>query len=131
MNMRVGLPELTVVLVMSGLLLIPLAAAVWVLITLNRIRVTQESVRHKLDTLTRAFQRDSEMPQPAERGAGHAEAPYPTGIVCAWCGRPVKEDEAFMLRVGARLCPTCAEDAGRIAADQRLGREQQRPPDGG
>jgi len=37
---------------------------------------------------------------------------------CAWCGAPVSEDEAFMLRVGARLCQACAEQAGRIAAEQ-------------
>jgi hypothetical protein len=39
--------------------------------------------------------------------------------VCVWCGNSVPEDEAFMLRVGARLCPACAEEAGRIAAEQR------------
>jgi hypothetical protein len=37
---------------------------------------------------------------------------------CVWCGAPVSEDEAFMLRVGARLCRACAEQAGRIAAEQ-------------
>jgi hypothetical protein len=41
--------------------------------------------------------------------------------VCVWCGRLVEEDEAFMLRVGARLCPACAAEAGRIAAEQRHG----------
>jgi hypothetical protein len=39
--------------------------------------------------------------------------------VCVWCGKAVSEDEAFTLRVGARLCPACAEEAGRIAAEQR------------
>ena len=37
---------------------------------------------------------------------------------CAWCAAPITEDEAFVLRVGARLCPSCAEQAGRIAAEQ-------------
>jgi len=38
---------------------------------------------------------------------------------CAWCGEPVGEDGGFLLRVGARLCHTCAEQAGRIVAEQR------------
>lgn len=37
---------------------------------------------------------------------------------CAWCGAPVTEDEAFMLRVGATLCQACAARAGHIAAEQ-------------
>ena len=37
---------------------------------------------------------------------------------CVWCGVPVTEEHAFVLRVGARLCPACAERAGRIAAEQ-------------
>ncbi|MCX6538220.1 MAG: hypothetical protein NT151_04700 [Acidobacteria bacterium] len=49
--------------------------------------------------------------------AESAVASVPTEA-CAWCGAPVTEDEAFMLRVGARLCATCAEQAGRIAAEQ-------------
>lgn len=44
-----------------------------------------------------------------------------TTAVCVWCGRAVDED-AYMLRVGARLCPSCADDAARIAAEQRLGK---------
>jgi hypothetical protein len=39
--------------------------------------------------------------------------------MCAWCGKPVPDDEAFVLRVGARLCPACAAEAGRIAAAQQ------------
>ena len=38
---------------------------------------------------------------------------------CAWCGVAVSEEDGFMLRVGARLCPACTEQAGRIAAEQR------------
>ena len=37
---------------------------------------------------------------------------------CAWCGVAVSEEDGFLLRVGARLCPACAEQAGRIAAEQ-------------
>ena len=42
---------------------------------------------------------------------------HPTEV-CAWCGTPITEDDAFILRVCARLCPACAEEAGRIAAEQ-------------
>ena len=37
---------------------------------------------------------------------------------CVWCGAALAEAEAFMLRVWAKLCPACAERAGRIAAEQ-------------
>jgi predicted nucleic acid-binding Zn ribbon protein len=58
------------------------------------------------------------IPTPAAGEPQFVPADAPT-TVCVWCGKAVSEDEAFMLRVGARLCPTCAEQAGRIAAEQR------------
>jgi hypothetical protein len=38
---------------------------------------------------------------------------------CVWCGVEVSEEDSFLLRVGARLCQACAEQAARIAAEQR------------
>jgi hypothetical protein len=49
-------PELFLVLIIGLLWVIPLAAAVWALITLYRIRATQEDMRQKLDTLARLMQ---------------------------------------------------------------------------
>lgn len=120
--MSIGLPEITVVFLMSALWLIPVAAAVWALVTLNRLRITQEAMRHSLDTIARSLQRDLDRAQSDRQEAGGADGQSNLTMACAWCGRPVNEDEAFMLRVGAKLCPSCAEDAGRIAAEQRLGK---------
>jgi hypothetical protein len=62
-----------------------------------------------------------EAPSPPARAGQREQAPAdPVSTTeCAWCGKPVPEDEAFMLRVGAILCQTCAAEAGRIAADQQ------------
>jgi hypothetical protein len=49
-------PELFLVLIIGLLWVIPLAAAVWALITLYRIRATQEHMRQKLDTLAGLMQ---------------------------------------------------------------------------
>jgi hypothetical protein len=50
------IPELFVVLLIGVVWIIPIAAAVWALITLYRIRATQEDMRQKLDTLARLMQ---------------------------------------------------------------------------
>lgn len=49
-------PELFLVLVIGVMWIIPLAAAVWALVTLYRIRATQEDMRQKLDGLARLLQ---------------------------------------------------------------------------
>jgi hypothetical protein len=126
--MSVGPPEITVIFLMSALWLIPVAAAVWALVTLNRLRVTQEAMRRSLDAIAHSLQRSLDRVQPEQQGTAGVEAGDNAAAVCAWCGRPVTEEEAFTLRVGARLCPSCAEEAGRIAAQQRLGSEPARPP---
>ena len=126
--MSVGLPEITVIFLMSALWLIPVAAAVWALVTLNRLRVTQEAMRRSLETIVHSLQQSLDRAQPEPHETGGAGAGADAAAVCAWCGRPVAENEAFPLRVGARLCPSCAEEAGRIAAQQRLGSEPARPP---
>ena len=56
---------------------------------------------------------DRPMPKPIE-----AEA---SGAACAWCGTPLTDDDTFLLRVGARLCGPCSDNAGRIAAGQQQG----------
>ena len=127
--MSIGLPEITVIFLMSALWLIPVAAAVWALVTLNRLRVTQEAMRRSLDAIARSLEENIDKVQSERRNASKAGVqPEPTAQ-CAWCGRPVDEGEAFTLRVGARLCPSCAEEAGRIAAQQRPGSGPARPPD--
>jgi len=50
------IPELFVVLLIGVVWIIPIAAAVWALVTLYRIRATQEDMRQKLDTLARLMQ---------------------------------------------------------------------------
>ncbi len=55
--MTLGIPELIVIFVMSAVWVIPAAAAVWALVTLQRIRVEQRAVQVKLDTIERLLQR--------------------------------------------------------------------------
>lgn len=126
--MHTGLPELMIILLTSALLLMPIALAAWMIVTLSRIRATQKNLQDKLDTMTHSLQGSAERQDPAQQDAGSIPEAPTSGSVCVWCGKPVTEDEAFWLRAGARLCPSCAADAGRIAADQRLGRGPQPPP---
>jgi hypothetical protein len=52
--MAVGLPETLIVLLMMGVFwLLPLAAGVWALVTLHRIRGSQEEMRARLAGLER------------------------------------------------------------------------------
>jgi len=48
-----------------------------------------------------------------------AVTPQDTGAGCAWCGTALTDEDTFLLRVGARLCATCADEAGRIHAAQQ------------
>jgi hypothetical protein len=52
-----GLPELFIILILSSLWLIPIAAAIWALVTLHRVRVGQDALRVKLETIERMLQR--------------------------------------------------------------------------
>ncbi len=124
----VGVPEILVILFISALWLIPIAAAIWALMTLNRLRVTQDAMRRSLDQIARGLKADLDSEPSRPLHTSGTGAPSSRAAACAWCGRPVSEEEAFMLRVGARLCPSCAEDAGRIAAEQRVGKDT--PPKG-
>jgi hypothetical protein len=49
----IGIPELIIVLVVSGLCLIPVGMAIWVVVTLNRVRGDQEVIRGRLESLER------------------------------------------------------------------------------
>jgi hypothetical protein len=52
-----GIPELIVIMTISGLWLIPLAAVIWGIVTLHRLRVGQESLQAKLEAIERLLQR--------------------------------------------------------------------------
>ena len=54
----VGIPELFVLLSIGAFYLIPVAAAVWALVTLHRIRVGQEDLRHRLEAIAHGLQRN-------------------------------------------------------------------------
>jgi hypothetical protein len=53
----IGVPELFVALFAFVLWLIPLAAGIWALVTLHRIRMEQHAVQTKLDAIERLLQR--------------------------------------------------------------------------
>jgi hypothetical protein len=55
--MNLGVPELLVILMIAALYLIPIAAALWALVTLQRLRAGQQAVQVKLDTIERLLQR--------------------------------------------------------------------------
>jgi hypothetical protein len=49
----IGVPELIIILVVSGVWLIPVGVAIWVVLTLNRVRTDQQVIRAKLEALER------------------------------------------------------------------------------
>ena len=53
----IGVPEIMVVLVLVVGWLVPLAAGVWALLTLRRIRIGQDAVRATLESIERLLQR--------------------------------------------------------------------------
>ena len=53
----IGIPELVVLLMASVIWVIPLAAGIWALVTLHRIRSGQQDVQTKLDAIQRLLQR--------------------------------------------------------------------------
>lgn len=52
-----GLPELLIMLVVVVASLLPVALAVWALVTLQRVRDGQRSIESKLDALSRQLSR--------------------------------------------------------------------------
>ena len=53
----IGLPEITVVLFLAVVWLVPLAASIWALRALHRIRISQDAVRATLESIERLLQR--------------------------------------------------------------------------
>ena len=53
----VGVPELLMVVLLAVFWLVPLAAGVWALVTLHRLRAGQDALRSKLDAIERLLQR--------------------------------------------------------------------------
>ena len=53
----IGIPELMILLVVGAYWAIPLAMAIWVIVTLKSIRASQQAVQLKLDTIERLLQR--------------------------------------------------------------------------
>ena len=53
----IGLPEITVVLFLVVAWLVPLAAGIWALLTLYRIRISQDAIRATLESIERHLQR--------------------------------------------------------------------------
>jgi type IV secretory pathway VirB3-like protein len=51
----IGIPELLIVLVVSGFWLIPVAVAVWVVLTLSRLRNDQQAIRASLESIERTL----------------------------------------------------------------------------
>ena len=54
--MSVEIPEIFVLLTIGATWLIPVAASVWALVTLHRIRSAQEEMLRKLDAIERQIQ---------------------------------------------------------------------------
>ncbi len=54
--MRLGVPELIVVLMVGLIWIVPVAAGIWALVTLHRIRTTQEDMRNRLAAIERLIQ---------------------------------------------------------------------------
>jgi hypothetical protein len=55
--MGIGIPEILLILVFSGVGLLPVAVAVWALIVLHRVRTGQEAMQAKLESIERLLQR--------------------------------------------------------------------------
>ena len=53
----IGMPEIFVILMIVLTSVVPLVLAVWVIFTLQRIRVSQDAVRASLESIERLLQR--------------------------------------------------------------------------
>ena len=56
-GMGIGIPELTIVLVLVFVWAIPVVAAIWALFTLHRMRVEQRAMRRTVDNIEQLLQR--------------------------------------------------------------------------
>ncbi len=57
--MRLGIQELLIILTLLIVYAVPVAAAVWIIVTLNRISKTNAAICKKLDSIEQALRRDS------------------------------------------------------------------------
>lgn len=55
----VGVPELLIVLMLGVVWVLPVAAAIWALVMLYRVRTEQQAVRVKLDAIEQLLRRPS------------------------------------------------------------------------
>jgi len=53
----IGIPEIFVVLMFGVFWILPVVAGIWALITLYHVRVGQDALRAKLETIERLLQR--------------------------------------------------------------------------
>ncbi len=53
----IGIPEVLVLFVVAAFWAIPIAAGIWALITLHRLRVGQDELRHRLSMIERGLPR--------------------------------------------------------------------------
>jgi hypothetical protein len=56
-GMSVGIPELIIILIMVVTWVVPVAVAMWMVVTLRRLRAGQQAVEMKLETIERLLQR--------------------------------------------------------------------------
>ena len=56
---NLGIPELIILMIVSVFWLVPVAAGIWALVTLHRIRKGQEDVQRRLETIERLLQKPS------------------------------------------------------------------------
>ena len=54
---RIGVPEIVVLLILAASWVIPLAGAVWAIVTLYRVRRDQETLLAKLDVIEKRLPR--------------------------------------------------------------------------
>lgn len=47
----IGIPELLVVLMVSAISLVPVAALIWAVVTVHHMRVTQQEMAHRLSAI--------------------------------------------------------------------------------
>jgi hypothetical protein len=55
----IGVPEIVVMGILATFWLIPLAAGIWAIVTLQRIRSGQETIRLRLELIERILQHSS------------------------------------------------------------------------